>query len=132
MVSPEDNTLGAVVRRYAAAWAANGMRAVVDCYHDDIVFHYFGRGPLAGVHRGKAACLAVLKQVREKTQRRLVEIRDVLVGETFGVVIAVEQFERDGATHVLERLLRYTVRDGRLAECWIYDEDQGLVDRLLA
>ncbi|MEJ8853879.1 hypothetical protein WKW79_04835 [Variovorax robiniae] len=96
------------------------------------MFHYFGHGPLAGVHRGKPACLAVLKQVREKTQRRLVEIRDVLVGERFGIVIAVEQFERDGATHVLERLLRYTVRDGRLAECWIYDEDQGLVDRLLA
>ena len=32
----------------------------------------------------------------------------------------------------IERLLKYTVRDGKLAECWVYDEDQRLVDELLA
>ena len=56
-----DSSIYAVVRRYADAWAANDLRAIVDCYHDDVVFHYFGRNPLAGTHRGKAACLAVLK-----------------------------------------------------------------------
>lgn len=120
-----------VVARYAAAWAANDLKAIVDSYHDDVVFHYFGRGPLAGTHRGKAACLGVLKQVRDKTARRLVAIRDVLAGDHYGVIVAVETFERAGSSHTLERLLRYAVRDGRLAECWIYDEDQRLVDELL-
>ena len=126
------NEIYEVVKRYADAWVANDVRAVVDSYHDDVVFHYFGASPLAGVHRGKAACLAVLQQVRQKTNRRLVSIRDVLVGERFGLIVAIERFERNGASAEIERLLRYTVRDGKLAECWIYDEDQRLVDEYWA
>jgi uncharacterized protein len=121
-----------VVKQYAAAWLANDLRAIIDCYHDDVVFHYFGRNPLAGTHAGKAACLNILKQVREKTNRKLIEIRDVLVGKEFGLIIAVESFQHDGATVEIERMLRYSVRDGKLAECWIYDEDQRLVDNHFA
>ena len=117
-----------VVKRYADAWAANDMPTIIESYHDEAVFHYFGRSPLAGTHRGKAACLAVLKQVREKTNRRLVSIRDILAGRRYGLIVAIERFERDGRTVEIERMLRYVVRDGKLAECWIYDEDQRLVD----
>jgi hypothetical protein len=93
-----------------------------------VVFHYFGRSPLAGTHRGKVACLGVLKRVREMTNRKLVAIRDVLAGEHFGLIVAIEQFERNGTAVEIERMLKYTVRDGKLAECWVYDEDQRLVD----
>jgi ketosteroid isomerase-like protein len=132
MTSQRDSSIHAVVKRYADAWIANDLRAIVDSYHDEVVFHYFGRSPLAGTHRGKAACLAILKQVREKTNRRLVSVRDVLAGEHFGVIVAVERFERRGASVEIERILRYSVRDGKLAECWIYDEDQRLVDEYWA
>jgi len=132
MTSQPDSSIHAVVKRYADAWVANDLRAIVDSYHDEVVFHYFGRSPLAGTHRGKAACLAILKQVREKTNRRLVSVRDVLAGELFGVIVAVERFERAGASVEVERMLRYSVRDGKLAECWIYDEDQRLVDEYWA
>jgi ketosteroid isomerase-like protein len=127
-----DEHIYAIVRRYADAWAANDLPAIVDGYHDGVVFHYFGRGPLAGTHRGKAACLGVLKQMRERTNRQLVSIEDVLAGQRFGLIVAVERIERDGASIEIERLLRYRVRDGKLAECWIYDEDQRRVDEFLA
>lgn len=132
MNSPNENAIYAVVKRYADAWAANNLAAVFDCYHDEVVFHYFGRSPLAGTHRGKAACMAVLQQVRERTNRKLVSIRDVLTGEHFGLIVAVERFDRSGSSVVIERLLRYSVRDSKLAECWIYDEDQRLVDEYWA
>ena len=127
-----DAEIYAVVRRYADAWAANDFATIVAAYHDEIVFHYFGRNPLAGVHRGKAACLAVLKQIREKTNRKLLAIVDVQAGHRYGMVIARERFERDGKGVEVERLLKYTVRDGKLAECWVYDEDQRLIDELLS
>jgi ketosteroid isomerase-like protein len=126
------NSIYAVVKRYADAWVANDLRAIIESYHDEVVFHYFGRSPLAGAHRGKTACLELLKQVREKTNRRLVSVRDVLAGEHFGLIIAVERFERSGESVEIERMLRYSVRDGKLAECWIYDEDQRLVDEYWA
>jgi uncharacterized protein len=132
MKSQIDSGIYSVVRRYADAWAANDLRAIADCYHDEVVFHYFGRSPLAGTHRGKPACMEILKQVRVKTNRKLVSVRDVLAGEHFGVIVAVEQFERDGVSVEIERMLRYGVRDGKLAECWVYDEDQRLVDEHLA
>ncbi len=131
MKSQPDSGIYTVVRRYADAWAANDLRSIVDCYHDEVVFHYFGRSPLAGTHRGKAACLAILKQVREKTNRKLVSVRDVLAGEHFGLIVAAERFERNGISVEIERMLRYGVRDGKLAECWVHVEDQRLVDEHL-
>jgi uncharacterized protein len=122
----------AAVQRYADAWAANDLPSIIDCYHDDFVLHYFGQNPLAGTHRGKADCLAVLMQVTRKTNRKLVAIRDVLAGGTFGLIVAEEEFQRNGEPIRLERLLRYTVKDGKLAECWVYDEDQRLIDEILA
>ncbi|MBA3592699.1 MAG: nuclear transport factor 2 family protein [Pseudomonadota bacterium] len=128
----ETEQIAAAVTRYAAAWEANDLQTMVDSYHDEVIFHYFGRNPLAGTHRGKAACLAVLRQVRDKTSRKLLAIRDVLVGEHFGAIIAVEQFKHQGKTVVVERLLRYRVQDGNLRECWVCDEDQRLVDDILS
>jgi hypothetical protein len=132
MTSQLESGIYAVVKRYAEAWVANDLRAIIESYHDDVVFHYFGRSPLAGTHRGKTACLAILKQVRERTNRRLVSVRDVLAGQHFGLIIAVERFERLGESVEIERMLRYSVRDDKLAECWIYDEDQRLVDEYWA
>ena len=40
--------------RYASAWLAGDRAALVASYHDDFTLHYFGRNPLAGIHRGKA------------------------------------------------------------------------------
>jgi uncharacterized protein len=132
MPSQPDRSIYAVVKRYADAWVANDLPTLMDCYHDEIVFHYFGRSPLAGVHRGKPACLAILKQVGEKTNRKLVAIRDVLAGEHFGLIVAVERFERKAHSTEVERMLRYSVRDGKLDECWVYDENQKLVDEFWA
>lgn len=132
MNSQPDLDIYSVVRRYADVWLANDLRAIVDSYHDEVVFHYFGRSPLAGTHRGKAACLTILKQVREKTNRKLISISDVLAGEHFGLIIALERFERNGASVEIERIFKYGVREGKLAECWVYDQDQLLVDEYWA
>jgi uncharacterized protein len=127
-----DSDLYSVLRRYADAWAANDLRTIIDCYHDEVVFHYFGHSALAGTHRGKAVCLAILKQVRDKTNRKLISIKDVSAGEHFGFIIAIERFERNGTSVEIERVLRYSVRDGKLSECWVYDEDQLLIDEYWA
>jgi uncharacterized protein len=129
MFSEQNASIYTVVKRYAEAWLSNDLAAAGDLYHDEIAFHYFGRNPLAGTHRGKSACFAVLKQVREKTNRKLISIQDVLAGKQFGLIIALEQFERAGVSVEIERLLRFRVRDGKLVECWVYDEDQRLIDK---
>jgi len=118
----------AAIRRYCEAWKSGDLATIVDCYHDDLVLHYFGRSPLAGDHRGKSASLLLLAKVGQLTNRRLVEIHDVLASDEHAVILARERFERDGRELELNRVFVYHVRDGRLVEGWVYDEDQRTVD----
>lgn len=118
----------AVVAEYARAWEAGDAAALVGLYHDEFVLHYFGRSPLAGDHVGKAAALAALFKVQQLTNRKLIEVHDVLSGPGHGALLADEQWERDGKALEVHRVLLYHVRDGKLSECWLYDEDQRAVD----
>ena len=120
------------VARYAAAWQAGDRAGVVASYHDDFTLHYFGDNPLAGIHRGKQASLAILAEVTRRTNRKLLGIVDVMAGPERGALLVRERFSRDGRTAEVERLLVYSIRDGLLWQCWVYDQDQALVDSFLA
>jgi len=119
------------VTRYATAWLAGDRAALVACYHDDFTLHYSGRNPLAGDHRGQDA-LAILAEVTRRTNRKLLGIIDIMAGPERGALLVRERFSRDGKTAEVERLLVYSVRDGLLWQCWVYDQDQALVDAFLA
>lgn len=125
-----ERTLQAI-SRYASAWLAGDRATLAACYHEDFTLHYFGRNPLAGDHRGKAASLTILAEVTRRTHRRLLGIVDIMAGPARGALLVRERFERDGRTAELERLLVYAVRNGLLDECWVYDQDQALVDTFL-
>ena len=119
------------VSRYASAWLAGDRAALAACYHDDFTLHYFGRNPLAGDRAGKVTALASSPRSARRTNRRLLAIIDVMAGPERGALLVRERFERDGRTAEVERLLVYTMRDGLLSECWVYDQDQTLVDACL-
>lgn len=118
----------AVVEAYARAWEAGDAATLIGLYHDEFVLHYFGQSPLAGDHVGKPAALAALAKVQQLTNRKLIKVHDVLSGPGHGAVLAHERWERDGKTLEVHRVLLYHVRDGKLSECWLYDEDQRAVD----
>lgn len=117
--------------RYAAAWTAGDMARIVACYHDAFTLHYAGRNPLSGDHAGKLAALTTLGEFGRRTSRQLLEVVDVMAGRERGAIIARERLIVDGAPVDIERVLVYTVKDGLLHECWIYDADQALIDRAI-
>ncbi len=119
---------GETLRAYADAWLAADLEQVLGSYHDDIVLHYMGESPLAGTHTGKEAVFAVLGQASYRTSRKLLEVEDVLVGENLGALLAIE--ELGDPPRRVRRVLLYRVQDGKLRECWLYDEDQRFVDEL--
>ena len=100
-------------------------------YHDDIVLHYAGANPLSGEHRGLAAMLAAMGQMRRRTERKLLAVVEVMIGAERACIVLREAFTRDGETHEIERLGLYRVAGGKIVECWVFDEDQALIDRLL-
>ena len=129
---PPSDPVREAVLRYAAAWQAGDRAGVVASYHADFTLHYFGGNALAGVHRGKQAALAILAEVARRTNRKLLGIVDVMAGPERGGLLVRERFNREGRSAEVERLLVYSVRDGLLWHCWVYDQDQALVDSFLA
>jgi hypothetical protein len=120
----------ATARRYGDAWTAGDLTAVLDAYADDVVFHYFGASPLAGAHVGKAAALDALALATARTDRRLLEVVDVLGGSQLAALVVTEEVGPERTP--IRRVLLYRCADDRLAECWLYDEDQRAIDELWA
>ena len=117
-----------VLRTYATAWLAGDLDVVHASYHDEIELHYMGESPLAGTHRGRNAAFATLGQASVKTSRKLIDVEDVLVGDSLGALIAVEDL--GDPPRRIRRVLLYRVQDEKLRECWLFDEDQRFIDQL--
>ena len=126
MADPQQT--GDTLRAYAEAWLAGDLEQVLGSYHDDIVLHYMGGSPLAGTHVGKEAVFEVLGQASYRASRKLIEVEDVLVGENLGALLAIEDL--GDPSRRVRRVLLYRVEDGKLRECWLYDEDQRFIDEL--
>jgi len=117
-----------VLRSYAQAWLASDLEKVLAAYHDDIELHYMGTSPLAGTHRGRDAAFAALGQASARASRKLVDVKDVMVGESLGALAAIEDL--GDPPRRVQRVLLYRVQDGKLRECWLFDEDQRFIDEL--
>ena len=117
-----------VLSAYAKAWLASDLEKVLASYHEDIELNYMGESSLAGTHRGRDAAFAVLAHASTRTARKLIDVEDVLVGESLGALIAVEELG-DPAKRV-RRVLLYRVQDEKLRECWLFDEDQRFIDSM--
>lgn len=126
-----EDRVRSVLEAYAAAWQSGDMAAIVARYHDDFTLHYAGANALSGVHAGKMAALAVLADFSRRTGRKLLEIVDVMAGPHRGAIIARERLGQGDAAVEVERVLVYTIADDLLRECWVYDADQTLIDRLV-
>jgi ketosteroid isomerase-like protein len=121
----------ALVRHYAERWLAGDAAAVTASYHDDMTLYYGGANPFTGVHAGKPTAQATLRALAQRATRRLLAVVDVMAGPQRACMVARERFTRDGESHDLERVFVYSIKDGKLHECWVFDQDQALVDRLL-
>jgi ketosteroid isomerase-like protein len=122
----------AAARRYVDAWVAGDFPAMMATYADDFVLHWFGDNPFARTFRGKAEAIPALIEFTRRTGRRLVEIVDVAAGPARAVVIVREAITVAGLEHEIERALVYRVKAGLLAECWVYDQNQRLIDAALS
>ena len=120
-----------ILNGYMQAWTGGDLATLMACYHDDFVLHYFGANALTGTHVGKAAALGVLGEFSRRTARQLLGTPAVLAGADRGVILAREKLGVDAAVVEVDRVLVYTVADGRLRECWVYDADQAMIDRLI-
>ncbi len=121
-----------VVERYAKAWLDEDLDGILGCYGDDFTLHYFGDNPHSGDHVGRDAAVATLLAVGAKAPRKLLSVDEVLAGPDAAVLVVTESLTVDGEAREIRRVLRFRIAGPALAECWLYDEDQALIDRAWA
>jgi ketosteroid isomerase-like protein len=102
------------LRAYSEAWRRGDMKALTALYADDFTLHYPGTHSLAGIHSGKAAALAVLREVSARTQRKLVEVLDVMSGSHRGAIQVIERWHRGEREALVDRVFVYEVSNRQL------------------
>ena len=124
-----DNAL-AVAQRYATAWLGDDLDGIFGCYADTMSLHYFGNNPFTGDHVGRDAAVATLLATGALAPRRLVSVDDILAGPGTAVLVTSEELTEGDTIHRIRRVLRFAISGDQLTDCWLYEEDQALVDRL--
>ncbi len=126
VIHPSEN----IVQIYADAWLAADYDAAFALYADDIVLHYGGTSDFAGDHVGKEQAIQTLVETSIRSQRRLVAVDLLLTHGDVGALFVRESLTtRDGDAVEVARALRFAVDDGRISECWLYDQNQHVVDQ---
>jgi 2'-5' RNA ligase len=126
-----------VVRRFhaeqARAYALGDLTGVSDLLCDDVVWHVPGDSAIAGEHRGHQAVLDYLALRRSMTDATFrVAVHGVAMIDRRVVQLAGGTAVRDGRELTWETVGVFSVRDGRIAECWLVPFDQRAFDEIWA
>jgi uncharacterized protein len=123
----------AVVRRFIDAMVARDVGAIAGCFTEDVVFHIAGRNALSGDHRGKQEVMTRLFQAWEEAFGGLeIDVHDVLADDDHVVVLSDRRATRDNRTLEMRSASVYHVRDGLIAEAWLFEWDPYAIDEFLS
>jgi ketosteroid isomerase-like protein len=99
-------------------------------YAEGCVFHYPGKNPLAGAHRGLSAFLTRLDEVfNGATITR--ELHDALGTDDHAVQLIRATATARGRSHTWRVVWVMNVRNGQFCEAWAHFDDQYALDSFL-
>ena len=118
-----------LLRQAFGAFSTGDVDAFAALLTDDVVFHFPGRGPMAGDHHGKHEVLATLGKQAELTAGTFrVELHDLLANDEHGVSLVMAKAERAGRAWQDNGVLVFHFRDGKLSEFWLHPGDLYAAD----
>ena len=111
------------------AQAREDWAAVQDSFTDDIVFHVAGKNQFSGTYNGKDEVFDLFKRRNESTGSKVeIDVHAVVADDDHAVAFLGMRAEREGKRAEWHSAGMYHMRDGRIAEAWGFNEDQGAVD----
>ncbi|GGP14661.1 nuclear transport factor 2 family protein [Nonomuraea glycinis] len=119
------------VHDFYDALARGDLDAAGDLLTPDAVLHVPGRSSNTGDHVGRDAVIGFVAKAAEVTRGTLrLAVNRVLADEEQAVALATYTATRpDRATPLVNNVAHViTLRDGRIAESWLYSRDQYEVD----
>lgn len=121
--------LESTIREAYAAFGRGDVDGYLGACSPDFTFSVPGNGGIAGQYRGKEGVYGLAKKAMEITGGTFNEVvEDVLANDQHAVVLALHRFTRDGRSKEYRTAHVYTVRDGKLGECFEQPRDQAGFD----
>ena len=122
-----------LVQRYLDAVERGDDAAAKTLLADDVILHVPGRSPVSGSYKGVDDVLEYVHKVMQLsngTYKRDIVIWLVMSPHIHNVTL--EHAERNGRGFDFNRSTVYEVRDGKIADIQIHEEDQYAVDEFWA
>lgn len=119
-----------LIRRYADAWIRGDKQEAEEFWADDLVLRLPGRNSMSGVYRGKKAVGEAIDRLIAITDKaQILEVYDVLADDKYTISFLKELFERPGKEPlVVDRLVVFQIRDDKIIDYRIFEDDQHVVD----
>ena len=119
-----------LLQAHLDALARGDIEVAMSFYSDDVVFHYPGRNPLSGDHRGKDQVLALMGRVMQLTDGSFrPDVHDILASDDHVAALVTVHATRQGIPAEWQSVDLYHVRAGKISEHWVHEVDQALVDQ---
>lgn len=117
------------IREAYAAFGRGDLDGYLSACTPDFAFNVPGKNFMGGKFRGKAGLYELAGRVMQATGLSFEEtVEDVFANDKRAVVLVTHRFQRAGEMKRYESAHVYTVRDGKLAECWEQPRDQAIFD----
>jgi uncharacterized protein len=109
------------------------MDTLRQLFDPGIIWHFPGRSPLAGDHRGPDAVLGSFGRTMELTAGTFrAELHDVVADDRHAVGMHLATGEREGRTLEDHEVVVFHIRDAKVVDVWQYIQDQYAYDEFLA
>jgi ketosteroid isomerase-like protein len=113
-----------LVRHGYEAFARDDLDALKEWMAPEVVWHEPGRSPLAGDHKGPEGVIALLAELRSRSNGTFtIEIVDLLANAERAVAIQEETAERGDRTLDMASAAEFEIHRGRITEVSIYHAD---------
>jgi ketosteroid isomerase-like protein len=122
-----------LTRKGYAAFNSGDIEAVMNLLADDVVWHVFGSGPLAGDHEGKQAVMELFGKYLQLLDSQATDVQDVHANDQHTVVMATLALSRKGQSieHKITDVI-HPDSEGRVKEFWRFFDDQGKSDAFIS
>ena len=122
-----------IVRRLLAALEARDVAAISGLLADDVLYHFPGRGPVAGTYRGREEVLGLFGAFASLFDGPLeMASHDVIASEAHVVDLATYTAVRGGQPFTWNAVRLYHVDGDRISDVWLMIGDVYAFDDWLA
>jgi ketosteroid isomerase-like protein len=102
-------------------------------FNQDAVWYVPGRNQLSGDHRGVDAILGLFAKIAELSGGTFrIDLHDIVANDEHAVGIYVSRGERGGRTLEDRNVLVTHIRNSKIAEAWLLNDDQYAADEFFS